>query len=258
MNPKDENKDKISQTTRKKMSNQAFTMNSKTLLSVDFDRFKTCPQICDYCYVGNLERLYPAYKAKLTRNTDWAAQNSDEFAESLNTEYKKYRKSKSIKFDRLDKLPARIYGSGDFIPEHLSFMKKLDFKFYVISKSLTNPAWKPVLDKLVSLPNLTKVILSLDNQNIENQVYTENYYGKDKFGISYTGMVDDFDKLKKAGLKTTIFFNISNKKVDMIKSRSHKEQCPCDTGLLAHNKACSFCNKCWRSSVTKEKEWNLN
>ena len=239
------------------MSNQAFTMNSKTLLSVDFDRFKTCPQICDYCYVGNLERIYPAYKEKLTRNTEWAHKNPIEFADTLNREYMKYRKSKSVKFDRLDKLPARIYGSGDFIPEHLEFMKKLDFKFYIISKSLTDPAWKGYLDELIKLPNLTKVILSLDNQNINNASYTETYYGKDKFGIAYTGEVDDFAKLKQDGLITTIFFNISNKKADMLKSRDHVEQCPCDTGRLAHNKACSFCSKCWRSSVTKTRGWNL-
>ena len=110
------------------MSNQAFTMNSKTLLSVDSDRFKTCPQICDYCYVGNLERIYPAYKSKLTRNTDWAKKDAAGFAAALNNEYRKYRKSSSVKFERLDKLPARIYGSGDFVPEHLEFMKLLDFK----------------------------------------------------------------------------------------------------------------------------------
>ena len=135
-------------------------------------------------------------------------------------------------------------------------MEKLEFKFYIISKSLTDPTWKPHLEKLLELPNLTKVILSLDNQNIDNQRYTETYYKKDKIGVSYTGKVDDFSRLKNEGLKTTIFFNISNKKADMLKSRDHVEQCPCDTGRLAHNKACSFCSKCWRSSVTKTRGWN--
>ena len=116
---KDENKDKISQTTRKKMSNQAFTMNSKTLLSVDFARFKTCPQICDYCYVGNLERIYPAYASKLKTNDKWSKDNPTTFGLQLNAEYEKKRKSKAKNYKRLDKLPVRIYGSGDFIPEHL-------------------------------------------------------------------------------------------------------------------------------------------
>ena len=62
--------------------------------------------------------------------------------------------------------------------------------------------------------------------------------------------------LKDAGLKSTIFFNISKKKADRLKSQEHKEQCPCDTGLLAAAKACSFCNKCWRSSTTKKSNWN--
>ena len=238
------------------MSVKAFTLNSKTIVSLDFDRFKTCPQICDYCYVGNLERLYPAYKAKITRNTDWAKDNPKGFAQQLNDEHTKMRKSSSKQTYRLEKLPVRIYGSGDFVPEHLEFMKLLNFKFYIISKSLADPIKNKYINQLLELPNLTKIILSLDNQNMRNRDYVHEYYGKDKFGISYTGMVDDFSRLKLQGLKTTIFFNISKKKADREKSREHKEQCPCDTGLLAHAKACSVCNKCWRSSNTKGSGWN--
>ena len=219
------------------MSIKAFTLNSKTIVSLDFDRFKTCPQICDYCYVGNMERLYPAYKAKITRNTTWAKDNPADFAKQLNYEHIKLRNSKSKQAARLDKLPVRLYGSGDFRPEHLEFMKHLNFKFFIISKYLAHPARKQYIDKLLELPNLTKIILSLDNQNIHFKEYAHEYYGKDKFGISYTGMVDDFSMLKSQGLKTTIFFNISKKKADREKSREHKEQCPCDTGVLAASKA---------------------
>ncbi len=238
------------------MSVKAFTLNSKTIVSLDFDRFKTCPQICDYCYVGNTERLYPAYKAKITRNAKWANKDPEGFAEQLNHEYRKLRRSSSKQTARLEKLPARIYGSGDFIPKHIDFMKLLDFKFFIISKYLAHPLRKQYVNKLLEIPNLTKIILSLDNQNIQHREYVHEYYGKDKFGISYTGMVDDFVSLKDAGLKSTIFFNISKKKADRLKSQEHKEQCPCDTGLLAAAKACSFCNKCWRSSTTKKSNWN--
>tara|TARA_B100001758_G_C18338452_1_gene572937 strand:- start:438 stop:1202 length:765 start_codon:yes stop_codon:yes gene_type:complete len=239
------------------MAIKAFTLNSKTIVSLDFDRFKTCPQICDYCYVGNMERLYPAYKAKLTRNTTWAKDNPREFAEQLNLEQRKLRKSSSKQAARLDKLPVRLYGSGDFRPEHIEFMKHLDFKFYIISKYLAHPARKQYVNQLLEIDNLTKIILSLDNQNIHFQEYTQDYLGRDKFGISYTGMADDFSQLKSQGLKTTIFFNISKKKAEREKSRQHKEQCPCDTGALASSKACSYCNKCWRSSATKGNNWNI-
>jgi hypothetical protein len=236
---------------------KAFTGNRKTVLSVDFDRFTTCPQICEYCYVGTTERLYPAYASKIKRNADWAVTHPKQFSTQLNTEYKKLRHSKSKKFYRLDKLPARIYGSGDFIPEHFEFLKQLDFKFYVISKSLTSKNLLGYLDVLLTLPNLTKIILSLDNQNIFNWSLIKQYYKKDKFGISYTGTVDDFKNHKSNGIKTTIFFNISKKKSEKLRVQKLKEQCPCDSGLLESTNACSICNKCWRSSATKDKAWNV-
>ena len=236
---------------------KAFTTNTKTILSVDFDRFKTCPQICDYCYVGNIERFYPAYASKLMRNTKWAIDDPKDFAKNLNQEYAKARKSKSKVTHKLDKLPARIYGSGDFIPEHLAFMTELDFKFYIISKSLTSLELLGYIPVLTSIPNLTKIILSLDNQNLGNWHNIKEYYKLDKFGISYTGTVDDFNIVKAQGIQTTIFFNTGRKQVDRQRARKFREQCPCDTGLIKSEKACATCNKCWRSSVTKPKDWNV-
>ena len=235
---------------------KAFTANTKTILSLDFDRFRTCPQICDYCYVGTTERIYPAYAAKIKRNTTWANNDPSDFAKTLNQEYFKARKSKSKITYKLDKLPVRIYGSGDFTPQHLQFMKELDFKFYIISKSLTSPQLLEYIPQLTAIPNLTKIILSLDNQNLGNYHYIKDYYKQDKFGISYTGTADDFKIVKAQGITTTIFFNIGRKKEDRLKSRKFREQCPCDSGILKSEKACATCNKCWRSSVTKEKSWN--
>ena len=97
------------------MQVQAFTNNSKTVLSIDFDRAKTCNQICDYCYVGNLERIYPAYWDKMKRNSNWATTKPETFAKQLNKEYEKLRNSKAKQYTRLDKLPVRMYGSGDYV-----------------------------------------------------------------------------------------------------------------------------------------------
>lgn len=237
----------------------AFTDNSKTLLSIDFNRFTTCPQICDYCYVGNLERLYPAYANKLRKNDNWSRSNPAEFAAQLNREYRQLRKSKSKKYQRLDKLPVRIYGSGDFIPEHFQWLELLEFKFYIISKSLTNLAYQQYILRLLKLKTLTKIILSLDNQNLNNYQLIQKYYKQDRFGIAYTGLADDYNThIEQKHIQTTIFFNISPKKIEKAKSRLIKEQCPCDSGVLKHAASCSFCNKCWKSSLTKGQEWNTS
>ncbi len=102
------------------MSLQSFTGNQKTILSIDFDRGSTCMQTCDYCYVNNMERIYPSYLSKITRNSEKTKtpEGRKEFADSLNSEYTKARNSKSKQFEHLDRIPVRVYGSGDFVPEH--------------------------------------------------------------------------------------------------------------------------------------------
>ena len=233
-----------------------FTSNSKTILSLDFDRFTTCDQICDYCYVGNLEKLYKAYKPKIERNETMATDNPQMFATALNNEYLKYRKSKAKAYQRLEKLPVRIYGSGDFKEHHMSFLTLLNFKFYIISKNITQTHMLPYIDRLKNLSNLTKIILSFDDQNIYNYKNILGQKGLDKIGIAYTGTADKFSYWKKKGLHFTIFFNISKKHIEMEKSRAFKESCPCDSGLMAQPKSCSICNKCWRSTITRGREWN--
>ena len=114
----------------------AFTENTKTILSVDFDRQSTCLQFCDYCYVDTMERIYPTYLNKITKNSMIAKNNPQKITESLNLEYKKYRSSRSKKYRRLEKLPVRIYGSGDYLPIHLKVLKQLKFKFFIISKNV--------------------------------------------------------------------------------------------------------------------------
>ncbi len=237
------------------MSLECFTGNQKTILSIDFDRGSTCLQNCSYCYVDNMERIYPSYLSKIQRNTKQVKDDPVAFAKRLNEEYTKARKSKSKQFNRLDKMPVRIYGSGDYIPGHYQVLENLNFKFFMISKNLTTPAMRSHIPKLLTIPELTTLRLSFDASNISNYDAVKQYYGKDRIGFCYTGMADDFQQQKDAGYKFDVFFNISHKHSEIDKAKLHKEACPTDVGDLKLQKACTHCNRCWRSSVTSG-NWN--
>lgn len=224
-------------------------------MSIDFNRFKTCPQICSYCYVDVIEKIRPAYKEKLDENTTLVNENPKNFGNLLNIEYKKLRNSKNKDYERLDKLPVRVYGSGDYVPIHFEWMEIVEFKFYIISKSLTLKHFRQEIDKLLKLNNLTNIVLSFDNENINNYENVKDLTETDRITFAYTGVADDFNKIKD-NYKFSIFFNISNKNIEKQKSKYIKQQCPCDSGLLESKRSCTYCNKCWRSSVTKQPEWN--
>lgn len=230
------------------MSHRILTRNSKTIVSVDFDRFKTCPQICSYCYVANTERIYKAYSAKLKTNYELALNDPEGFAEQLNSEYAKLKTSKSKANALINKLPVRIYGSGDYIPGHYNFMKNLNFKFYIISKSLTLTTMERQIEDLLKLENLTSIVLSIDSDNKANYGKIANYKGKDRFKIAFTGTNEQYEERIANGEIYDIFFLISDKKVDREYAKKFKSQCPCDTRLIAHEAACTKCSKCWRSS----------
>jgi len=239
------------------MQLQAFTNNSKTVLSIDFDRITTCNQICDYCYVENLERIYPAYWNKMKRNSNWATTKPKTFAQQLNTEYGKLRNSKAKQYLRLNRLPVRIYGSGDYVSKHYQFLKELTFKFYIISKNLTGANMHQELEKLLQLENLTNVLLSFDNQNIlANYKVAQSYRSHSNISFAFTGLSEDCSNWLKEGYLFDIFFTIGRTKEERLKARNIKAQCPCDSGLLAHNESCTYCNKCWRSKATRGKTWN--
>lgn len=239
------------------MSNVAFTRNSKTILSVDFDRRGTCPQMCDYCYVDNMENIYPAYLDKIKRNNSWAVDNADNFARQLNTEYAKARKSKAKALKGLEKLPVRLYGSGDYIKEHFDFISQLDFNFYIISKSLTLKDFAGHLDKLRQLDNLTRIVLSFDNENIKNYDNVKHLWKKDGIQFAFTGTEDDWIiQTEFNNREFGIFFNIGRKNVDVEYNKTVRQACPDLAGKISHDKACSICNKCWRSSKTKNEDWN--
>lgn len=234
------------------MKIETFTYNSKTILSIDFDRKLTCLNQCPWCYCNTLERIYPAWKEKIYRNFEKAKETPKQFAEQLNAEYAYLRNRKQKKLRRLHKLPVRIYGSGDFIEPHYDFLTLLNFKHYIISKNLTESTYTNMINKLLNDDkNLTSLVLSFYNGNIKNYDSLKSLFGTDRIKFCYTGMADEFNEVLKQGYKFNIFFNISKKKSERDKSKLIKEQCPCDSGLLQHNESCSFCSKCWRSSITK-------
>ena len=228
---------------------EKFTSNSKTILSVDFDRDSTCQVKCGYCYVGNMERIYPAYKKKVEENTKIARRLPLEFADGLNKEYLKAKLSVAKQFKRLKKrdMSIRIYGGGDFVPEHLEFLEYLQFPFFIISKNLVRSS-VDFTDKLVKFPNLTRLVLSLDSSMVDKfyDVSANRKLSSPKLQVSFTGTEADFNRLKvKDGLEFDIFFNIGKRKIDKEASSLHKEACPCDSGQLPHSESCSYCSKCW-------------
>jgi hypothetical protein len=209
-------------------------------------------------YVDNMENIYPAYLAKIQRNNSWATDNADNFARQLDNEYRKARKSRSKKMKRVEKLPVRLYGSGDYIKEHYDFISKLTFKFYIISKSLTMESMQEELETLRQLPNLTNIVLSFDNENIKNYEVVKDLYGNDGIQFAFTGEKDDWIiQTEWNKRKFGIFFNIGRKNVDIEYNKTVREACPDLAGKINHDKACSHCNRCWRSSKTKGSDWNF-
>lgn len=240
------------------MSFECFTENQKTILSIDFDRNSTCMQICDYCYVENMERIYPAYLGKIKRNSEYmkTLKGRIEFAERLNMEYEKARNSKSKTLQRLDRIPVRVYGSGDFIEEHYEVLKKLNFKFFVISKNITTKKLRSYIPKLIAIDNLTSLCLSFDNQNMTTYNHVKSYFNKDKIRFMFTGLPGSFQTWKSMKFKFNVFFNIKKTKLEKEKAKSFLERCPADVGEMKLQKACTYCSKCWRSSITKNPDWN--
>lgn len=223
-----------------------FTNNQKTIVSIDFDRINTCKEICNYCYIENMERIYPAYKAKVERNTELVKDNPINFANLINTEYSKYKKSKAKQYEKLDKLPVRIFGGGDYIPEMYPFFEALDFDFFIISKTLTEPDMREDLQKLVALPHMRSVLLSFDTHNKQNWHLCQDLWEKPKIKFAFTGTPLDMEMEKLSDKTYTVFFNTGDKKIEKEASKQFKERCPADSGELKLQAACTVCHKCWR------------
>jgi len=192
-----------------------------------------------------MERIYPAYLAKVQKNTDLVKDNPKTLGQLLNAEYLKALNSKSKKYTNLRKLPVRIFGSGDYIPEMFEMFKTFDFKFFIISKTLTEPQMRPELEKILALRNCSSVVLSFDTHNSKNWHLNTDLWKKPKIKFSFTGTHLDMEMQKLANKTYTIFFNTGNKKVDKQASKAFKERCPADTGEMKLQEACTKCHKCW-------------
>lgn len=204
-----------------------------------------------------MENIYPAYLEKIKKNNSWAKDNPENFARQLEKEYAAARRSKSKSLDRLEKMPVRIYGSGDYVEEHFAFLSQVSFKFYIISKNLTISDYAAHLYQLRQLPNCTRIVLSFDNENIKNYDNVKHLYGVDGIQFAFTGTNDDWViQTEFNNRQFGIFFNIGKKKNDVQFSHSIKEACPALAGRISHNKACSKCNMCWKSSKTRGTSWN--
>ena len=213
------------------------TKNTKTVVSLDFDRLTTCLHHCKYCYVNQMEKLYPNYLKKVKKNSI-LAKNPVIFSQTLNEEYKKQKV----------KVPSvRLYGGGDYIPRHFNFINKLDFPFFIISKNLTTKYMRKDVGKLVRLSNSTSIILSLDAQIMDRykKVSRLRRDNRNKVKLAFTGTPDQFEEVNQKGRKFDIFFNIKKDKINRQRSQTYKESCPCDSGQLEHHHSCLKCNKCY-------------
>lgn len=230
-----------------------FTKNTKTVYSVDFSRAGTCGQICGYCYVNRLQKMYKAYSAKIILNHKLAKQNPANFAAQLNLEYRKLKNRKHWEF--LQKLPVRFYGSGDFIPEHLTIFQNIEFHSYLISKNLTDINYISYISDLLSIDKITSIVLSFDNDNLSNYGNVQSYFSQDRIQFAFTGMPSDFATAKEK-YKFDIFFNIGKTKASYQEAQVHNERCKSTTGELPTLNACVNCNACWGSSKTEIEGWN--
>lgn len=241
----------------KKAKPELFTKNSKTVLSLDFDRRGSCVQWCTYCYVDNMERIYPAYLNKIQRNNSLVKEDPEGFALQLDEEYFKARKSKAKANQGLEKMPVRIYGSGDYVPDHYEALSKVSFKFYMISKNLTMPEFAEERDKVHRIKNCTNVLLSFDNQNIKHFDEVADLRKVDGYRFCFTGTSEDWILQTEFNKRRfDIFFNIGKKKSDIDYNKKEPKACPALAKRIPHDKACSTCNKCWASSKTRGFDWN--
>ena len=114
------------------------------------------------------------------------------------------------------------------------------------------------LAKLRRLPNLTRIVLSFDNENIKNYENVKHLYRQDGIQFAFTGESEDWIIQTEFNNRDFgIFFNIGKKKSDTEFNKSTKQACPALAKKIPHDKACSVCNRCWRSSKTKSVDWNF-
>ena len=214
------------------------TKNSKTGWSLDFDRRSTCEHNCTYCYVTQMEKIYPAYYAKVVRNGKMAKWQNGKMIKMLNEEVIK----KQLK------APLRIYGGGDFQPEHMEIFRNIAVPCYIISKNLTLEKNFEFLKELILIKNVTKIILSYDVQTLHrNRPNIES----DKIKYCFTGTVEQYKEYVENKLNFNIYFNTKKTKAAKALAALIPVACPCDAGCIKHDLACLQCKRCWETETCK-------
>lgn len=215
-------------------------MNSKTEISLDFSRDITCTYKCAYCYVKGMVSRMSTYEPKVIRNAIMAKDTPTEFSSLLNKEYRQLENK--LKLD--NNFSVRIYGGGDYLPEHYEFLKLLDFKYYIISKALAQSSYIDELAKVVTLDNTTSVVLSFDKYTLANQGHANACKNMlDKIKIAYTGTPIDFKNLDGKE-HVDIFFNILKTNQSKEDAKEFAASCPCATGAEELKSSCTRCKRC--------------
>lgn len=210
--------------------------NSKTGLSLDFDRASTCEHNCSYCYVKGVELRSPNYRKKVIENGKMAKWQNEKMVKELNEELTgKHEKGKLL-------APLRIYGGGDFQPEHMVIFEKIAFPCYIISKNLTKEKNFKYINQLTNINNVTKIILSYDVETLHRERPTIK---SNKILYCFTGEVEQHKQFVENKYTFDIYFNI--RKTAKAKNLAAKipTACPCDAGCIGHALACLGCKRCW-------------
>lgn len=193
----------------------------------------TCEQRCSYCYVDTLVNIRKAYGVKISKNYISMKLDPLKLAQEANKEYKKLKTNISV----------RAYGAGDYKPTHYTFFENLDFSTYLISKNLTKQKYQTDLLNLLALPNISSIVLSFDEQNINNYTYCTQYRNHPKIKFCYTGLPTEYSNIRKS-YKFDIFFNTKKSRAARTQANMYSESCPCGTGQLQNTGACSICKRC--------------
>jgi len=214
------------------------TKNSKTGWSLDFDRKSTCEHNCRYCYVTQMEKIYPAYYDKVVRNGKMAKWQNGKMIKMLNEELEKKKL----------KTPLRVYGGGDFQPEHMEIFRHIATTCYIISKNLTLKKNLEFLKELISIKNVTRILLSYDTQTLHrNRPIIES----DKIKYCFTGEVEQYKEYVENKFNFDIYFNVRKTKAAKAIAAFISIACPCDAGCIKHDLACLQCRRCWESYKIK-------
>lgn len=188
-----------------------------------------------------MEKYIKHYTSNTDKNCEMATENPEDFAQQCNNTLRKLKTSKAKDWQALKiGRPIRIYGVGDYVPQHYEFLKELDFDFYIISKSIIR--YKEI-DKVLQLNNLSKLVLSYYSGNLN--LYTTEYYEEPKINYAFTGTSEEFSNALANRGHFDLFYNIEKNKAGYAAAKQYRNACPVDSGRLELAEACVTCSRCY-------------